>query len=487
MYKGFKDSGDLFLEYKTCFKPDGTFDPTDPVCVQACKSRPSQPACKAYLDSIKPPPYVCINPIGVTMPYYASYTPGVIYKDCEFDDPLRNIYTDRYDAIVTAVNQNTVETFTASPSATPSSVTLTVQVPTINKVSKIVIKNPDRVFKIGDKVKTYGKGSMVAGVFIPGPAPKPPAPKPDVVKGFVQRVIDADNVAVQYKLASGVPTADRFTKKAHGLKALQPLNVSIVNRKIVSIVASGPVPKPVTVQGMVIDYNSPTTISVSYMLNGKRITSAGPGDLRKFKRKQTVLITLVGSTVTSIAPVPKPVMVSGVVVSRVLPKTITVQYTLAGKVTRSVFTTTAVKFQVRQPVTITLLGGKVTNVVAAPKPVVVSGVVVSRVLPKTITVQYTLAGKVTRSVFTTTAAKFQVRQPVTITLLGDKVTNVVAAPKPVVVSGVVISRVLPKTITVQYTLAGKVTKSAFTTTAVKFKVRQPVKVSLLNGKVVSVV
>jgi hypothetical protein len=226
-----------------------------------------------------------------------------------------------------------------------------------------VIKNPDRVFKIGDKVKTYGKGNMVAGVFIPGPAPKPPAPKPDVVKGFVQRVIDADNVAVQYKLASGALTANRFTKKAHGLKALQPLNISIVNGKIVSLVASGPVPKPVTVQGMVIGPASPTTISVSYMLNGKRMTSTGPGDIRKFTRKQAVLITLLGGKVTSIVPVPKPVVVSGVVISRVLPKTITVQYTLAGKVTRSAFTTTAVKFKIRQPVKVSLLNGKVVSVV----------------------------------------------------------------------------------------------------------------------------
>jgi hypothetical protein len=199
----------------------------------------------------------------------------------------------------------------------------------------------------------------------------------------------------------------------------------VLDGKIVSIVASGPVPKPVTVQGMVIDYNSPTTIVVSYMLNGKRMTSIGPGDIRKLPRKQAVLITLVSGKVTSIVPVPKPVVVSGVVVSRVLPKTITVQYTLAGKVTRSVFTTTAVKFQVRQPVTITLLGGKVTNVVAAPKPVVVSGVVISRVLPKTITVQYTLAGKVTKSAFTTTAVKFKVRQPVKVSLLNGKIVSVV--------------------------------------------------------------
>ncbi|AGE49896.1 hypothetical protein PBCVCan184_635L [Paramecium bursaria Chlorella virus Can18-4] len=425
MYKGFKDSGEVFPEYKNCFKPDGTFDPTEPECAQACKTRPSQPACKEYLDSIAPPPYVCVNPIGVTMPYYTGWQPGVIYMECEPGDPLRNIYTDKYDAIVTAVQQGTVETFTTSMSAAPSSVTLTVNVPTTNSVQKIVINNPDRVFKVGDKVKTYGKGRMVAGVFIPGPAPKPPAPKPTVFKGIVFRVINADSVKVEYKDSTGPVKVVTFNKKAHGLKALQPLNVSVVNGTIVSVVASGPVPTPVTVQGVVIGHTSATTVVVKYTLNGKEVKTTGPG-IPSMLRKP-VIITLIGNKVVNVVLVPKPVVVSGVVISRVLPKTITVQYTLAGKVTRSVFTTAAVKFKVRQPVTITLLNGKVTNVVAAvPKPVIVSGKVTRVVNVNSILVRYTdTKNAAVNATVAKTNHRMKVGQVVKVTLLNGKITSVV--------------------------------------------------------------
>ncbi|AGE50564.1 hypothetical protein PBCVCVR1_622L [Paramecium bursaria Chlorella virus CVR-1] len=427
MYKDFKDSGEVFPEYKNCFKPDGTFDPTEPECVQSCKTRTSQPACKEYLDSIAPPPYVCVNPIGVSTPY-SDYKPGVIYMVCEQDDPLRNIYPDQYDAIVTSVQQGTVETFTTSMSAAPSSVTLTVNIPTTNSVQKIVINKPDRVFKVGDKVKTYGKGRMVAGVFIPGPkppGPKPPAPKPTVFKGIVFRVINADSVKVEYKDSTSPVKVVTFNKKAHGLKALQPLNVSVVNGTIVSVVASGPVPTPVTVQGVVIGHTSATTIIVKYTLNGKEVKTTGPG-IPSMLRKP-VIITLIGNKVVNVVLVPKPVVVSGVVISRVLPKTITVQYTLAGKVTRSVFTTAAVKFKVSQPVTITLLNGKVTNVVAAvPKPVIVSGKVIRVVNVNSILVRYTdTKNAAVNATVAKTNHRMKVGQVVKVTLLNGKITSVV--------------------------------------------------------------
>ena len=424
MYKDFKDSGEIFPEYQNCFKPDGTFDPTEPECAESCKTRSSQPACKEYLDSIAPPPYVCVNPIGLPTPY-TDYKPGVIYMVCDHDDPLRNIYPDQYDATVTAVQQSTVETFTTSTSAAPSSVTLTVNVPNINSVQKIVIKNPDRVFKVGDKVKTYGKGRMVAGVFIPGPAPKPPAPKPTVFKGIVFRVINADSVKVEYKESTGPVKVVTFIKKAHGLKALQPLNVSVVNGKIVSVVASGPVPKPVTVQGVVIGHTSATTVVVKYTLNGKEVKTTGPGTPSMLRKP--VIITLVGNKVVNVVLVPKPVVVSGVVISRVLPKTITVQYTLARKVTRSVFTTAAVKFKVSQPVTITLLNGKVTNVVAAvPKPVIVSGKVIRVVNVNSILVRYTdTKNAAVNATVAKTNHRMKVGQVVKVTLLNGKITSVV--------------------------------------------------------------
>ncbi|AGE51908.1 hypothetical protein PBCVCVM1_619L [Paramecium bursaria Chlorella virus CVM-1] len=420
MYKDFKDSGEVFPEYQNCFKPDGTFDPTDPECTQACKSRKTQPACKAYLDSIAPPPYVCLNPIGVPMPFYTSYIPGVQYEDCRDNDPLRNIYTDRFDATVTAVQQNTVETFTTSTSAAPSAVTLTVNVPTLNSVKKIVIQNPDRVFKVGDKVKTYGKGTTVAGVYIPGGVPPPV-----VFKGIVLRIINADSVKVEYKESTGPVKVVTFIKKAHGLKALQPLNVSVVNGKIVSVVASGPVPKPVTVQGVVTGHTSATTVIVKYTLNGKAVTTTGPGTPSMLR--QPVIITLVGDKVVNVVLVPKPVVVSGVVISRVLPKTITVQYTLARKVTRSVFTTAAVKFKVSQPVTITLLNGKVTNVVAAvPKPVIVSGKVIRVVNVNSILVRYTdTKNAAVNATVAKTNHRMKVGQVVKVTLLNGKITSVV--------------------------------------------------------------
>ncbi|AGE51230.1 hypothetical protein PBCVCVG1_583L [Paramecium bursaria Chlorella virus CVG-1] len=370
MYKGFKDSGELFPEYQNCFKADGTLDSANPDCVQSCKTRQTQPACKAYLDSIRPPPYVCVNPNGVPLPFYASYRPGIEYQFCREGDPLRDVYTDRYDATVTAVQH--IEAFTTSTSAAPSSVTLTINVPSLKSVQKIVIKNPTTVFKVGDKIKTYGKGTTVAGVYIPGsptPAPTPnptPPPKQETYPGIVVNIYSLKSMAILYKK------------------------------------------------------NGRTQPPVRYDTN-----------TRKFKQGQKITITFSGSKVISVLPVvlppSKPVVVSGVVISRVLPKTITVQYTLAGKVTRSVFTTAAVKFQVRQPVTITLLNGKVTNVVAVvPKPVIVSGKVIRVVNVNSILVRYTdTKNAAVNATVAKTNHRMKVGQVVKVTLLNGKITSVV--------------------------------------------------------------